>query len=187
MEEAFFDVPLYREFAQLDVNGRMPDGSTILQFRHRLEKHKLADAILATVNDLLSTKDLLLKEGSAVVTTLIAAPSSTKNKDGKRDPEMHSSKKGNQWCFGMKAHIAVDADSGLVHAVRGTAGHVADVTEGNSLLHGEETVVYADAGYQGADKRLDAKPDVRWSIAMRPGKRRELDKANGGRPVRPSG
>ena len=178
MEEAFFDVPLYREFAQLDVNERMPDESTILQFRHRLEKHKLADAILATVNDLLGTQDLLLKEGSAVVTTLIAAPSSTKNKDGKRDPEMHSSKKGNQWCFGMKAHIAVDADSGLVHAVRGTAGHVADVTEGNSLLHGEETVVYADAGYQGADKRLDAKPDVRWSIAMRPGKRRELDKAN---------
>jgi transposase, IS5 family len=178
MEEAFFDVPLYREFVQLDANGRMPDESTILRFRHRLEKHKLADAILATVNDLLSAHGLLLRQGSAVDATLIAAPSSTKNKDGKRDPEMHSSKKENQWHFGMKAHIAVDADSGLVHAVRGTAGHVADVTEGNSLLHGEETVVHADAGYQGADKRPDAKPDVRWSIAMRPGKRRELDKAN---------
>ena len=83
MEEVFFDVPLYREFAQLDVNGRMPDGSTILRFRHRLEKHKLADAILATVSDLLGTQDLLLKEGSAVVTTLIAAPSSTKNKGGR--------------------------------------------------------------------------------------------------------
>ena len=78
----------------------------------------------------------------------------------------------------MKAHIGVDADSGLVHTVRGTAGHVADVTEGNSLLHGDETVVFADAGYQGADKRLDANPSVRWQVAMRPGKRKKLDKAN---------
>ena len=178
MEEAFFDVPLYREFAQLDANGRLPDESTILRFRHRLEKHQLADGMLATVNDLLSSQGLLLKEGSAVDATLIAAPSSTKNKESKRDPEMHSSKKGNQWYFGMKAHIGVDAASGLVHTVRGTAGHVADVTEGNSLLHGEEAVVFADAGYQGADKRPDASPSVRWQVAMRPGKRRELDKAN---------
>jgi IS5 family transposase len=178
MEEAFFDTPLYREFAQLDANGRMPDESTILRFRHRLEKHKLADAILATVNALLSSQGLMLKEGSAVDATLIAAPSSTKNKQGKRDPEMHSSKKGNQWHFGMKAHIGVDAAYGLVHTVHGTAGHVADVTEGNSLLHGEETVVFADAGYQGADKRLDANPSVRWQVAMRPGKRKKLDKAN---------
>ena len=178
MEEAFFDVPLYRDFVQLDVNRRLPDESTILRFRHRLEKHKLADGILASVNHLLSEQGLLLKEGSAVDATLIAAPSSTKNKSGKRDPEMHSSKKGNQWHFGMKAHIGVDADSGLVHTVRGTAGHVADVTEGSSLLHGEETAVFADAGYQGADKRPDANPSVRWQVAMRPGKRRELDKAN---------
>ena len=178
MEEAFFDVPLYREFALLDAHGRLPDESTILRFRHRLDKHKLADGILATVNDLLSRQGLLLKEGSAVDATLIAAPSSTENKEGKRDPKMHSSKKGNQLHFGMKAHIGVDADSGLVHTVRGTAGHVADVTEGNALLHGKETVVFADAGYQGADKRLDAKAGVRWQVAMRPGKRRELDKAN---------
>jgi IS5 family transposase len=178
MEEAFFDVPLYREFAQLDKYGRLPDESTILRFRHRLEKHKLADGILASVNHLLSEQGLLLRQGSAVDATLIAAPSSTKNKSGKRDPEMHSSKKGNQWHFGMKAHIGVDADSGLVHTVRGTAGHVADVTEGSSLLHGEETAVFADAGYQGADKRPDANPSVRWQVAMRPGKRRELDKAN---------
>ena len=94
---------------------------------------------------------------------------------------MHSSKKGNQWYFGMKTHIGVDADSGLVHTVRGTAGHVADVTEGNSLLHGEETVVFADAAYQGADKRLDAKPGVRWQVVMRPGKRKKRDKA--GNPI----
>ena len=178
MEEAFFDVPLYREFARLGEFVRLPDESTILRFRHRLEKHKLADGIVATVNDVLSRQGLLLKEGSAVDATLIAAPSSTKNKDGKRDPEMHSSKKGNQWYFGMKAHIGVDADSGLVHTVRGTAGHVADVTEGNALLHGEETVVFADAGYQGADKRPDAKHSVRWHVAMRPGKRKKLDKVN---------
>ena len=178
MEEAFFDVPLYREFAQLGEFGRLPDESTILRFRHRLEKHKLADGILATVNDRLSRQGLLLKEGSAVDATLIAAPSSTKNKDAKRDPQMHSSKKGKQWYFGMKAHIGVDAASGLVHTVRGTAGHVADVTEGNSLLHGEERVVFADAGYQGADKRPDAAQGVRWQVAMRPGKRKKLDKAN---------
>ena len=106
--------------------------STILRFRHRLEKHKLADQILATVNELLEQRGLLLKEGTAVDATLIAAPSSTKNKDKKRDPEMHSSQKGNEWHFGMKAHIGVDADSGLVHTVRGTSGNVADVTEDNN-------------------------------------------------------
>ena len=178
MEEAFFDVPLYREFAQLGANGRMPDESTILRFRHWLEKHKLADAILATVNDLLSSQGLLLNKSSAVDATLIAAPSSTKNKGGKRDPEMHSSKKDNQWHFGMKAHIGVDAESGLVHTVRGTVGHVADVTEGHGLLHGQEIAVFAYAGYQGANERPDARPGVCWYMAMRPGKRKKLDKAN---------
>ena len=178
MEEAFFDTPVYREFAQLDANGRLPDESTILRFRHRLERHKLAEQILATVNDLLSAQGLLLKAGTAVDATLIAAPSSTKNKDKARDPEMHSSQKGNEWHFGMKAHIGVDADSGLVHTVRGTSGNVSDVVEANTLLHGEETDVFADAGYQGADKRPDAKEDVTWHIAMRPGKRKTLDKDN---------
>lgn len=177
MEEAFFDVPLYREFAQLDAHGRLPDESTILRFRHRLERHKLADEIFATVNALLSDKGLLLRAGTAVDATLIAAPSSTKNKDKQRDPEMHSSKKGEQWHFGMKAHIGVDVESSLVHTVRGTAGHVADVSEGNALLHGQESVAFGDAGYQGIEKRLDAKPGVRWLVAMRPGKRRALDKA----------
>jgi len=121
MEEAFFNTPLYREFARLNEFSRMPDESAILRFRRRPEKHKLADAILATVNELLSSQGLMLKEGSAVNATFIAAPSSTKNKEGKRDPEMHSSKKGNLWHFGMKAYISVHADSGLVHTVRGTA------------------------------------------------------------------
>jgi len=103
MEESFFDVPLYREFARLDAHGRLPDESTILRFCHRLEKHKLADGILASVNDLLRSQGLLLKEGSAVDATLIAAPSSTKNSAGEQDPEMYQTKKGNQWHFGMKA------------------------------------------------------------------------------------
>ena len=178
MEEAFFDIPLYREFARLDELSRLPDESTILRFRHLLEEHKLSEQILSTVNELLSQRGLLLKAGTAVDATLIAAPTSTKNKDKARDPEMHSSKKGNQWYFGMKAHIGVDADSGLVHTVRGTSGHVGDVTEGNSLLHGEETVAYGDAGYQGIEKRPDAQADVTWHVAMRPGKRKALDKEN---------
>lgn len=178
MEEAFFDTPLYRQFAQLDAHARLPDESTILRFRHRLERDKLAEQILAIVNDLLTAKGLLLKAGTAVDATLIAAPSSTKNKDKARDPEMHSSQKGKQWYFGMKAHIGVDADSGLVHTVRGTSGNVADIAEGNSLLHGAETDVYGDAGYQGVHKRADAKEGVAWHVAMRPGKRKALDKEN---------
>ena len=176
MEEAFFDTPLYREFAQLDEFGRLPDESTILRFRHRLEKHKLAGQILTTVNEILTQRGLLLKAGTVVDATLIAAPTSTKNKGKARDPEMHSSKKGNQWYFGMKAHIGVDAESGLVHTVRGTSGHVSDIAEANALLHGQETVVFGDAGYQGVQKRPDATAEVTWHVAMRPGKRKALDK-----------
>lgn len=132
---------------------------------------------MALVNELLGTKGLMLRAGTVVDATLIAAPSSTKNTSGERDPQMKQSKKGNQWYFGMKAHIGVDADSGLVHTVRGTAGSVNDVIEANTLLHGEETEAWGDAGYQGAGKRPDARNGVRWNIAMRPGKRKLLDKA----------
>ena len=177
MEEALHDVPLFREFAGLGWDGRLPDESTILRFRHLLERHKLAEQILV-VNDLLSGKGLWLKAGTVVDATLIVAPSSTKNKDGRRDPEMHHSKKGNEWYFGMKCHIGADADSGLVHTVRATAGNVSDVVEANSLLHRQEHVVFADAGYQGAAKRVDAKAGVNWRIALRPGQRRALDKGN---------
>jgi len=177
MEEAFFDTPLYREFVGLTDNVRLPDESTILRFRHRLEKHKLADKILAEVNSILLERGLMLKEGSAVDATLIAAPSSTKNKDKARDPEMHSSQKGNQWYFGMKAHIGVDADSGLVHTVRCTSGNEHDITQAHRLLHGHEKSVWADAGYQGVEKRPGADPAVTWHVAMRPGKRKALKQA----------
>ena len=176
MEEALHDMPLFRDFAGLGGwDDRLPDESTILRFRHVLEKNKLAERILATVNLLLGAKGLMLRSGTVVDATLISAPSSTKNASGERDPEMHQSKKGQQWYFGMKAHIGVDADSGLVHTVRGTSGHVNDVVEANSLLHGQETDVFADAGYQGAHKRPDAKEDVTWLVALRPGKRKALD------------
>ena len=176
MEESLHDTPLYCEFAHLDPGAtRLPDESTILRFRHLLEEHKLSIQLLATINATLATKGMMLKTGTVVDATLIAAPTSTKNDSGERDPEMHQTKKGNQWHFGMKAHIGVDADSGLVHTVIGTAANVHDVTHGNALLHGEESVVFADAGYQGVDKRDDAK-SVNWHVAMRPGKRRALDK-----------
>ena len=178
MEEALHDVPLFREFAQLDYSQRLPDESTILRFRHLLEHNRLAAQILGVVNELLQAKGLLLKAGTVVDATLIAAPSSTKNASGERDPEMHQSKKGNQWYFGMKAHIGVDAESGLVHTVRGTSGNVNDVVQANALLHGEEAVVFADAGYQGAHKRPGARTDVTWHVAMRPGKRAALDKTH---------
>ncbi|MFT0175196.1 IS5 family transposase, partial [Paraburkholderia mimosarum] len=178
MEEALYDVPLYREFAGLDEGmTRFPDESTILRFRHLLETHGLAAQMLALVNEILSEKGLMLKAGSAVDATLISAPSSTKNGSGKRDPEMHQTKKGNQWYFGMKAHIGVDAESGLVHTVIGTAANVHDINAAEALLHGQEKDVYADAGYQGIEKRCQANP-VRWHVAMRPGKRRQLDLTN---------
>ena len=176
MEEALHDVPLYREFAGLDAGvTRLPDETTILRFRHLLEAHALSLQIMATINATLAARGLMLKTGTVVDATLIAAPSSTKNASGERDPEMHQTKKGNQWYFGMKAHIGVDAESGLVHTVLGTAANVNDVTQGHGLLHGAEAIVFADAGYQGADKRTEA-TGVPWHVALRPGKRRALDK-----------
>lgn len=176
MEEELHERPLYREFAGLAGSPRIPDETTILRFRHLLEKHDLAARVMATINAGLAQQGLMLKTGTIVDATIIAAPSSTKNQDGERDPEMHQAKKGNAWHFGMKAHIGVDAESGLVHTVIGTAANVNDVTEGAALLHGEEEVVFADAGYRGIDKRKEAKDlDVTWHVAMQPGKRRALN------------
>jgi len=175
MEEALYDIPLYRDFAGLDGGmTRLPDESTILRFRHLLETHGLAAQILALVNEILCEKGLMLKAGSAVDATLISAPSSTKNDSGTRDPEMHQTKKGNQWYFGMKAHIGVDAQSGLVHTVIGTAANVHDINAAQALLHGEESDVYADAGYQGIEKRCTS-TTPRWHVAMKPGQRRALE------------
>jgi IS5 family transposase len=166
MEEALYEIASMRLFAHLALSGPIPDETTILNFRHLLENNELAPEILARVNAHLARKGLLLKRGSIVDATIIAAPSSTKNASGERDPEMHQTKKGNQWYFGMKAHIGVDADSGLVHTVTATAANVADIEEAEFLLHGKEEVVHADAGYTGADKQARRK-SLRWEIAAR--------------------
>ena len=175
MEEALHDVPLHREFAKLDgVNARLPDETTILRFRHLLERHGLAVDMLRVVNDILHAKGLMMRTGTAVDATLIAAPSSTKNADGERDPQMKQTKKGNNWYFGMKAHIGVDDRSGLVHTVIGTAANVNDLNVAGALLHGEEEVAFGDAGYQGVHKRPEAAGPT-WHVAMRPGKRKKLN------------
>lgn len=178
MEEALYEIASLRSFARLSLGEAIPDETTILNFRHMLEESDLAEDILKLVNAHLSRKGLMLKRGSIVDATIIAAPSSTKNSSGQRDPEMHQTKKGNQWHFGMKAHIGVDADSGLVHTVVGTAANVNDVTQASALVHGEESDVFADAGYQGVAKREEAQGiEANWHVAMRPGKRKALDKA----------
>ena len=175
MEEALHDVPMYREFARIGSGlVRLPDESTILRFRHLLEQHGLAAQMLASINELLRDKGLMLKAGTVVDATLIAAPSSTKNASGERDPQMHQTKKGKQWYFGMKAHIGTDAESGLVHSVIATAANIADINVAAALLHGEETAAFGDAGYQGIDKREAARGPT-WHVAMRAGLRRKLD------------
>jgi IS5 family transposase len=169
MEETLYENTPVRAFAHLTLTGPIPDETTILNFRHLLEENELAPEILGRVNAYLARKGLLLKRGSIVDATIIEAPSSTKNADGERDPEMHQTKKGNQWHFGMKAHIGVDADSGLVHTVTTTPANEADVEQVDELLHGKEQVVHADAGYTGAQTRVSRKA-LRWEIAAKRGR-----------------
>lgn len=166
MEEALYEITPMRAFARLSATKPIPDETTILNFRHLLEENDLAPEILRRVNAHLTRKGLMLKRGSIVDATIIAAPSSTKNETGKRDPEMHQAKKGNQWHFGMKAHIGVDVDSGLVHTVLTTPANEPDVEQVEDLLHGKEEVVHADAGYTGAQNHVGRK-SLRWEIAAK--------------------
>jgi IS5 family transposase len=176
IEDAVYDSQAIRGFVGIDLaREAAPDATTLLKFRRLLETHGLTQSIFEAINAHLAAKGLLLREGSVVDATIISAPSSTKNDSGTRDPEMHQTKKGNQWHFGMKAHIGADADSGLVHTVVGTAANVNDVTVGNALLHGEEEDVFADAGYQGADKR-DDNTGATWHVAMKPSVRKKWKK-----------
>lgn len=175
MEEALYDTPVMRRFAQLGGLADIPDETTILNFRRLLETHGLAAKILAKVNTHLSRKGLSLRGGTIVDATIIAAPSSTKNQDGERDPQMHQTKKGNQWHFGMKAHIGVDDASGLVHHVECTAANEADVTQVHKLLHGQEDTVCGDSGYTGADKREELQGvKAGFLIAEKPSKLRAM-------------
>ena len=169
MEEALYEITPMRVFARLSLTEPIPDETTILNFRRLLEKNELAPEILTRVNAYLTRKGLMLKQGSIVDATIIAAPSSTKNAEGKRDPEMRQGKKGKVWHFGMKAHIGVDADSGFVHTVTTTPANEPDVEEVRFLLHGKEEVVHGDAGYAGAQKRVNRK-GLRWEIAAKRGR-----------------
>lgn len=175
MEEALYEIPTLRRFAQLGGRDAIPDETTILNFRRLLETHGLSRQIFERVNAHLARKGQSLRSGTIVDATIIAAPSSTKNQDGKRDPEMHQTRKGNQWYFGMKAHIGVDEKSGLVHHVECTSANAADVTQVHRLLHGKEDTVCGDSGYTGADKREELQDvDAAFWIAEKPSKVRAM-------------
>ncbi|RBI47614.1 IS5 family transposase, partial [Xanthomonas oryzae pv. oryzae] len=163
-------------FAKIGGLDEVPDETTILHFRHLLERHDLARKLFNRVNAHLSRKGQSLRGGTIVDATIIAAPSSTKNKQGERDPDMHQTKKGNQYDFGMKAHIGVDDDSGLVHHVECTAANVADITQAHKLLHGKEDTVCGDSGYTGLEKReeMKRKRKLRYLIAEKPSKLKQI-------------
>ena len=176
MEDILYEVESVRRFVGLKLSGPLPDETTILKFRHLLEKHNLGTKLFAAINQHLADNDLMLKEGTIVDASIIAAPTSTKNRDNARDPEMHQTKKGNEWHFGMKMHIGVDETYGIVHSLTTTSANVHDITETARLLQGDEDCVWADAGYQGVAKRPEHRDrDVDWQIAMRPGNRRQLN------------
>ncbi|AHM87487.1 Transposase [Klebsiella pneumoniae 30660/NJST258_1] len=148
MEDALYEIASMRLFARLSLDSALPDRTTIMNFRHLLEQHQLARQLFKTINRWLAEAGVMMTQGTLVDATIIEAPSSTKNKEQQRDPEMHQTKKGNQWHFGMKAHIGVDAKSGLTHSLVTTAANEHDLNQLGNLLHGEEQFVSADAGYQ---------------------------------------
>jgi transposase, IS5 family len=155
VEEALYDSPLMREFVGIDLGREpVPDETTVCKFRHLLEEHEIGAAMLATVNEHLNQKGVRISTGTIVDATIIHAPSSTKNERQKRDPEMHQTKKGNQWYFGMKAHVGVDSRTKVIHSVAATAANVADSTVLPDLLHGEETKVWGDQAYRGQGEVL---------------------------------
>lgn len=177
MEDALYEIESMRCFAGLRLTGPIPDETTILNFRHLLEKHKLGQILFATINKELAQNDLSLKEGTIVDATIISAPSSTKNKEGKRDEEMASTRKGNQSYFGMKMHIGTDDAVGCIHSIDTTPANEHDITAADKLLHGEEERAWGDAGYVGIEKRDEHKDrKIQWFIACRPGKLRTLSK-----------
>jgi IS5 family transposase len=166
MEEALYDMESLRRFAGIDLGEQeIPDETTILNFRRLLEKHQLTEKLWEEVNGYLREKKFLLRQGTIVDATLIAAPSSTKNKDKKRDGEMSSTKKGNNYHFGMKVHTGTDSQSGLVHTVKVTTASVHDKQEMEALLHGAEKAVFGDKGYfSDQDKRAARKKGIFWGV-----------------------
>jgi len=191
IEDAIYDSQAVRRFVGIDLGRESaPDATTLLKFRRLLETHELTRKTFEAINARLAAEGLLLRKGTIVDATIIAAPASTKNQDKARDPEMHQTAKGKTWHFGMKAHIGVDGDSGLTHSLVGTAANVNDVTQAHALLHGDERIAVGDAGYQGVEKRPEAAEHEAagntiplWIVAMRPGKRRALPDTEAGQSI----
>jgi transposase, IS5 family len=175
VEEAIYDSYAMRRFMGLDFTvEQVPDATTLLHFRHLLEEHELGEKLFAAQNEIFQQQGWIMRGGSIVDATIIAAPSSTKNATGTRDPEMHQTRKGQQWYFGLKAHIGVDAGTGYVHSVTATAANVHDLDQAAILVRADDEVVYTDAGYQGADRRPGIADDphlstVQWRVAARKG------------------
>ncbi len=175
VEEAIYDSYAMRRFMGLDFTvEQVPDATTLLAFRHLLEEHELGEKLLAAQNEIFEQEGWIMRGGSIVDATIIAAPSSTKNASGTRDPQMHQTKKGNQWYFGMKAHIGVDAGTGYAHTVTATAANVHDLDEAANLVRVDDEIVYCDAGYQGASKRPEIaghkhRSRIEWRVAARKG------------------
>jgi IS5 family transposase len=158
VEEALYDSVAMRSFVGIDLGTEgAPDETTICKFRHRLERHKLGKVLLKAVNDHLHRSGIKISNGTIVDATIISAPSSTKNKDGKRDPEMHQVAKGKQWYFGMKAHIGVDSKTKVIHTILASAANVSDGDALPHLLHGRETRVWGDQGYAGQTEVIRAR------------------------------
>ena len=164
IEDAIYDSYAMRSFMHIDfLSEQVPDATTLLKFRHLLEEHRIGEQIFADVKDRLEKAGLIMHGGTIVDATIIAAPSSTKNKDGKRDEEMHQTKKGNQWYFGMKVHSGVDAGSGYVHTITGTAASVHDVNEAGHLIREDDEVMYGDSGYLNAAEHMESLGEERLS------------------------
>ena len=176
MEEALYDMESMRRFAGIELNDEaVPDETSILNFRRLLETHELTAKIFAEVVAYLEEHKLLLRQGTIVDATIIAAPPSTRNVERKRDPEMSATRKGNNWHFGMKAHIGVDAKRGLVHTVVVTTASEADINIMDELLHGDEQVVYGDKGYAGEERRQTLREnEVRWGVLEKAARGRSL-------------
>ena len=180
MEDALYEIESMRRFARLDLaDDAMPDETTILNFRHLLERHGLTAQMMNVINDVLTDKGLLLKGGTMVDATIIHAPPSTKNQDKQRDPEMHQTKKGNQWYFGMKIHVGADANSGLAHTVSVTPANVSDISQLPNLVREDDRAVFGDKGYVNNKlKRLARKAGVFWGVSLKASKQHPLTDAN---------
>ena len=176
MEDALYDIESMRRFAGIDIATDMvPDETTILHFRHLLEKHELTEKIFGKTQKYLTEKGLLLREGTIVDATIINAPSSTKNREKKRDGEMKQTKKGNQWYFGMKAHVGTDTGKGLVHSVVVTDAAVHDSKVMDKLLHGEEKAVYGDKAYAGEERKKEYEGrGIEWCVKRKANRGQEL-------------